>query len=81
MRHLYSQSTTMSSKTTTNVANLRLVGLPCGALLFARNSNVGLVLSCYLRADTSLSVQLATKQRVEGVVYVEQANVEQANNL
>jgi len=58
MRHLYSQSTTMSSKTTTNVANLRLVGLSVVRALFARNSNVDLVLSRYLRADTSLSVQL-----------------------
>src|SRR6266704_165116 len=65
MRHLYSQSTTMSSKTTTNVANTRLVGIPCSALLFARTANVYLValLLCYQRADTSLSVQLVTNKR------------------
>ena len=55
----------MSSKTTTNVANTRLSGIRCSALLFARNSNVYLValLLCYLRADTSLSVQLVTNKR------------------
>lgn len=76
MSHLYSQSTTMSSKTTTNVANTRLVGIPCGALLFAQNSNVDLVACCRVIGvtDTSLSVQLVTNKRGE-------AHVEQANDL